>query len=70
MTFFFSPNTFLGVAKLHVFWRKKYDTLGDVLLTLQKCMAFWISKITLTVSEAHSPILIVVGCYCFTEIAR
>jgi hypothetical protein len=29
MASFFPTNTFLGVAKLHVFRRKKYDTLGD-----------------------------------------
>jgi hypothetical protein len=29
---FFPPNTFLGVAKLHIFGRKKYDTLGDALI--------------------------------------
>ena len=28
---FFSPNIFLEVTKLHIFWRKKYDTLENAL---------------------------------------
>ena len=27
-----SPNTFLGVTKLHGFGREKYDTFGDALI--------------------------------------
>jgi hypothetical protein len=28
MTFFIPPNTLLGVAKLHIFWKKILGTLG------------------------------------------
>jgi hypothetical protein len=31
MTFFFPPNTILGVEKHRVFKKKKYGTLGDAL---------------------------------------
>jgi hypothetical protein len=40
MTFFITSNTILGVAKLHIFRRKKFNTLGDA-LTLRR-LGEWI----------------------------
>ena len=45
MTFFYPPSTFLEVAKLHVFMRKKYDTLGGrcsyYLISLLPCILIY-----------------------------
>jgi hypothetical protein len=40
--FFFSPGTFLGVAKLHVFWRKK---IGYSWICLSRCHSSFIFKL-------------------------
>jgi hypothetical protein len=41
MTFFIPPNTFLGVAKLHILGKKILGTLGYALICYTETIAYW-----------------------------
>jgi hypothetical protein len=45
MAVFFPHNIFLGVAKLYVFGRKKYNTLEDALIYLKMEAVIFLASI-------------------------